>query len=131
MLNIRQRASLGIEHSQHVRVDSTLSQEHRVHSGVPQGSVLGPILFIVYLTDLYQGIKTKNASFADDGNVYANPLIEYQDLQSDLNSIKRWTLDWLYRSYVRPKLEYAQAIWSPYYVKDIELIERVQRNSKT
>ena len=33
----------------------------------------------------------------------------------------------LHKSYVRPKLKYAQSIWSPYYIKDIEQIERVQR----
>ena len=33
----------------------------------------------------------------------------------------------LYKSYIRPKLEYAYTVWNPYYVKDIEMIERVQR----
>lgn len=36
-------------------------------------------------------------------------------------------MNMIYKTYVRPKLEYAHAVWSPYYAKDIEALERVQR----
>ena len=77
-----------------VCVGFSISQEHKVHSGVPQGSVLGPLLFITYLSDLYQGLRTRSASYADDGNIYGNPLLECAALQNDLNSIKIWTEQW-------------------------------------
>ena len=66
-----------------VRVGTTLSREYRVLSGVPQGSILEPLLFVGYLRDLYEGLKTKYASFADDTNVYCNPLLQHNKLQED------------------------------------------------
>ena len=59
-----------------VRVNSSISQEHKVHSGVPQGLALGPLQLITYLNDLYQGLQTRSASYADDENIYGNPLLE-------------------------------------------------------
>lgn len=160
------------------------------------------------MSDLFQGLTTKNASYADDGNIYCNPVLQHVDLQEDLFKIKSWTQSWkmplndskctilhigqnnpkhdyflqqtpiksvmkqkdlgititsdlkwethisqivkkansmtyliqkafkdlsremilkLYKTYVRPKLEYVQSIWNPHYVKDIEQLERVQR----
>ena len=77
-----------------VRVGTTLSRVFRVLSGVPQGSVLGPLLFIGYLRDLYEGLKTKYASFADDTNVYCNPLLQHNKLQEGLITVKQWTQNW-------------------------------------
>ena len=77
-----------------VRVGQALSGKREVFSGVPQGSVLGPLLFIVYLSDLYSGLKTKFASFADDTNIFCNPLKQSNHLQDDLEMIKNWTETW-------------------------------------
>lgn len=191
-----------------VRVGSAISKEYSVYSGVPQGSVLGPLLFVVYMSDLCADLKTNYSSFADDTNIYCNPMLQSVQLQEDLNAVKTWSETWnmplndakctvlhignnntkqayffhqfqikevqchkdlgvlvtndlkweqhitqitkkafalihlirkafqdhssqmilrLYKTYVRPKVEYAHIIWSPYYVKDIEQLERVQR----
>ena len=48
-------------------------------------------------------------------------------IQKSFKDLSKEMILKLHKSYVRPKLKYAQSIWSPYYIKDIEQIERVQR----
>ena len=59
---------------QRVVVDGVASQWTSVSSGVPQGSILGPILFIIFINDLPNSIthKSKMALHADDSKVYSN-----------------------------------------------------------
>ena len=70
-----------------------------VTSGVPQGSVLGPILFLIYINDLPDYIKNNSTTkrFADDTIIYrpiTNPH-EYNTLQEVLDALQRWESDWL------------------------------------
>jgi hypothetical protein len=53
-----------------VRVGRQLSKEVKVTSGVPQGSVLGPLLFLLYVTDICRNIDTSIRLFADDCTIY-------------------------------------------------------------
>ncbi|CAH2106015.1 unnamed protein product [Euphydryas editha] len=193
-----------------VRVGDTLSETHNVYSGVPQGSVLGPILFGIFITDLKSVVKSYLSIFADDTKIMGNPLISHNIIQQDLDRIGQWTQDWLmslnaakctvlhigsnnpkmcykigsvslkpvnsqkdlgvtithnlkwdvhitnitkrtnsmlyvvrkafniitkdlfikiYKTYIRPLLEYAFQIWNPYFKKDIEMLEKVQRRA--
>jgi hypothetical protein len=196
---------------QRVVVNGTGSEWSDVASGVPQGSVLGPLMFIIYINDLvdYCGENARILMFADDCKIYKHisNMQDSKDLQTNLSKIVEWfnnnlmilnvakckyvaygrkimknlyeinnvTVDndekykdlgvlfdeqlkfdshihdkikransmlgmikrnfknlttnaylLLYKSLVRSHLEYAEAVWSPYRVKDIEKIERVQ-----
>ena len=55
---------------QRVVVDEEVSSWKSVLSGVPQGSVLGPILFLVYIDDLAEGVTGKILKFADDTKLF-------------------------------------------------------------
>ena len=191
-----------------VRVNGVFSPCHDVLSGVPQGSVLGPLLFLVYISDLGKNAKTNITFFADDTKLYCDSAQQCNDMNEDLKSVETWADAWqmklnvskcavlglgsnnpnnlyhlygsqlqraqdqrdlgvtisadlkwekhitsivkransliylskiaflnaspqmilkLYKTYIRPKLEYAQSVWNPYYKKDKDLIEKVQR----
>jgi ribonucleases P/MRP protein subunit RPP40 len=194
---------------QRVAIQGSLSDWKPVTSGVPQGSVLGPVLFLVYINDLDSDILNELLKFADDSKLYgrANDSSDHSSIQNDLNKLGRWAVKWqmtfnvekckvihfgnknklhkyflngqalsdtdeetdlgviitsdlkassqcrntykkasrilgminrtirfkdrdillsLYKSLVRPLLEYSTPAWSPHYIKDKELLERVQ-----
>lgn len=193
-----------------VRISGTLSGARRVMSGVPQGSVLGPLLFILYVSDIDRGMLCRTSMYADDTKIFCDPSIQHGDLVADLARLEEWTGDWLlglnvgkcmvlhigynnplldyhigdreltkvteqvdlgvcvshdlkwehhinaavkranvtiylirrcfremspelflraYKAYVRPILEHAVVVWCPYFKKDIDLLERVQRRA--
>ena len=198
--------------SQVVRVNGECSSKASVLSGIPQGSVLGPLLFIVYINDLPDDVISDILMFADDTKIFhqINSKEDSLLLQSDTQSLLEWSKKWLltfnkekchvltigkienikhthryslddtelehvfsekdlgltidsdlkfeehismkvnkanammglirrcfscldidifrrlYTTFVRPHLEYAQSIWSPHFLKQINLIENVQ-----
>ena len=199
---------------QHVIVNGERSLDSRVISGVPQGSVLGPLLFLCYINDITSGISSAIKLYADDVLIYrvVNCTDDCKMLQRDLDTLQTWAHKWnmsfnsakceflqvsnkqsilsfpytiqntsirevtqakylgvtlnnkltwsnhisnitnkansvygflrrnfsncttkikgeLYKSMVRPILEYACNVWCPHYNKDIQLIEAVQRRA--
>lgn len=79
-----------------VRVGSTYSSEDKkVTSGVPQGSVLGPVLFILYTADLPSSIRSTCLFYADDAKIYSCPQLNPGVLQRDLDLLGEWCDDWL------------------------------------
>ena len=197
---------------QKVGINKTFSKWRDVQSGVPQGSVLGPLLFLIYINDLDVGVVSKLCKFADDTKLGGGvaSAVESQKLAKDLEQIFQWSIDWqmsfnvdkctvmhmgknneefqykmgtgtlkkseqekdlgvtinrsgkssvqcgiavkkanavlgmikrnitfkskenmvrLYKSLVRPRLEYCVQAWNPYLQKDIEKLERVQRRA--
>ena len=82
--------------SQKVVLDGTESDSSWVSSGVPQGSVLGPILFLIYINDLPDCVNSNVRLFADDTILYRkiNSSTDVKDLQADLNSLENWESDW-------------------------------------
>jgi retron-type reverse transcriptase len=61
--------------TQRVRVGGHLLEEVKVTSGVPQGSVLGPLLFLAYVNDIWRNIGSTIRPFADDCIIYKKLLI--------------------------------------------------------
>ena len=81
---------------QRVVVKGTDSCESPVTSGVPQGSVLGSILLLVYITDLPECVQANIRLFADDTVLYRE-VSSPQDvlsLQGDLGKLVHWEKDW-------------------------------------
>ena len=84
------------DRTQFVRVPGGVSMDSPVLSGVPQGTVLDPLLFIIMISDINKDIlSSKIISFADDTRVYTNiTQIENSDsLQTDLNYIYLWAIN--------------------------------------
>ena len=65
-------------------------------SGVPQGSVLGHILFLIYINDLEDDISSKVLKFADDTKVFRKVTndTDKQSLQDDLDKLVKWSEKW-------------------------------------
>ena len=80
--------------TQQVIVNGCRSNVRRVTSGVPQGSVLGPVLFLVYVNDMPNEIHNIIKLFADDTKLYSTRNSE-TPLQTDLNTVVGWTQKWL------------------------------------
>ena len=84
--------------SQRVVIDGEESETKPVNSGVPQGSVLGPILFLAYINDLPDGISSQLRLFADDTALYLTIKGEEDSsaLQKDLDLLsvceKKWDM---------------------------------------
>ena len=81
------------DRTQRVSVHGELSEESLVQSGVPQGSVLGPLLFLVHISDIDKNVEHSHiTSFADDTRVRKK--IKHggdtTDLQQDLTKILSW-----------------------------------------
>ena len=78
---------------QQVVVNGSTSKWIQVTSGIPQGSVLGPILFVIYINDIAEQLESEIYLFADDTNLKAfriirNRLLDTKNLQRALNKIR-------------------------------------------
>lgn len=194
---------------QRVCLQGVMSGWQGVRSGVPQGSVLGPLLFVIFINDLDCGIENCILKFADDTKIFGKVVNEddKESLQRDLDNLLEWADRWqmqfnvkkckvmhmgsknrgydysmnninleavnvekdlgvsvsmdiksnnqclnaynkaskvlgminrtikykdprimvcLYKTLVRPHLEYCVSAWSPHYSKDKDMLEKVQ-----
>ena len=83
---------------QRVRVDGECSDWKQVTSGIPQGSVLGPVLFVMFINDMPEVVKSMCLLFADDAKLFRNvnlrDEVNTRILQEDINSLTDWSEVW-------------------------------------
>ena len=86
-----------LNRTQCVRLNGICSSWRCLKSGIPQGTVLGPSLFLVFINDLPEKLSNDCSIFADDTTVYAigeNPRSTCETLSSDLALASEWAEEW-------------------------------------
>ena len=84
------------DRQQRVVLNGAMSGWAHVMSGVPQGSVLGPILFNIYINDIDCNISSNILKFADDTKLYRKiaAVEDVEIIQSDIRRMYQWSMDW-------------------------------------
>ena len=88
------------QRQQCVKVNNTFSEFKKVRSGVPQGSVLGPLLFCLYMTGLDKVLKfSKVKYYADDAKIFLKvaKMEDAMKFQSEIDNVMRWADTWQLR----------------------------------
>ena len=82
-----------------VVVNGSYSNWSNVSSGVPQGTVLGPVLFLLYINDLPTGISSDVRLVADDTVLFQQICCpdDHHRLQHDLHQVEQWAAKWQIR----------------------------------
>ena len=78
-----------------VNVNGNKSSIFHASSGVPGGSVLGPLLFLIYVNDISQSIQNSDCRlYADDTILCSEVINDAKSLQEDINELKSWADTW-------------------------------------
>ena len=83
--------------TQRVILNGQYSSWAKVEAGVPQGSILGPLLFLIYINDLSENLASNPKLFADDTSLFSvvkNVNASNIDLNNDLKKIGEWAFQW-------------------------------------
>ena len=78
-------------------LNGQVSTWKNINAGVPQGSILGPLLFLIYINDLTEGLTTNVKLFADDTSLFSvvnDTLTSANDLNKDFKIINNWGFQW-------------------------------------
>ena len=89
------------------KFDGETSSRFHIHSGVPQGSMLGPLLYVLYTSDLPTSKETKLGTFADDTAIFPTHediKIASLELQEHLHLVEKWLQKW--------KIKFNESRWS-------------------
>lgn len=79
--------------SQYVDLEGEKSPRNNIFCGVPQGSILGPLLYLIYVNDIRNSCKSKILSFADDTTLYVSHSdinLLYVQANSEINNLFQW-----------------------------------------
>ena len=82
---------------QRVLLNGQISIWSKIKAGFPQGSVLGPLLFLVYINDLPEGLTSNVKLFADDTSIFSvvrDSSSSSLSLNEDLSKISQWGYKW-------------------------------------
>ena len=77
--------------------NNVVSTWKNINAGVPQGSTLGPLLFLIYINDLTEGVTTNVKLFADDTSLFSvayDTQTSANNLNKDLKLINNWAFQW-------------------------------------
>jgi hypothetical protein len=90
-----------LSRKQRVRINGQYSFWQDVLSGIPQGTILGPLLFIIYINDIVEHCDQESQIFlfADDAKIFKHikNILDKNNLQSTIDSVKEWSDKWLLR----------------------------------
>jgi len=81
---------------QRVILGGQVSDWCNILSGVPQGSVLGPLLFVIYINDIDEVVNSKLLKYADDTKIFnkVNSVEKVENLRTNLRSLVSWSKEW-------------------------------------
>ena len=86
-----------------------------IEAGVPQGSILGPLMFFIYINNLSDDLTTNVKLFADDTSLFSivhNMNTSATNLNNDLNKIKNWAIQWKMNFNPDPSKQAQEVIFS-------------------
>ena len=99
---------------QRVVLKGELSSWSNIETGVTQGSILGPLLFLIYINDLSDGLTTNARFFADHVSLFSvvdNINLSVTNLNSDLSKINAWANQWKMTFNPHPNKQAQEAIF--------------------
>jgi hypothetical protein len=83
---------------QRVAIDGCYSSWQYINAGVPQSSILGPLLFLLYINDIVDNIQSQVRLFADDTSIFLsvdNAIESADSLKRAMNTITSWSNKWM------------------------------------
>ena len=86
------------DRKQRVVIGGSKSEWIHIKAGVPQGSILGPLLFLIYVDDIIDNIACEILLFADDTSllkVLNDPIQSIEEINRDLETLRTWSENWL------------------------------------